>query len=444
VATSASITINDTSINGWRLLEKTSDTNAGYFLLGIDTSENIYVSQPNISGGGYSVFKFNRAGVRQEHYNPPTTGHWPSFYPGWGALSSSLCVLSGKSTNLVATSANTGSPEGSTSVGWISFSSSIATITAQKYFGRASADQPRSIDMDASGNTYISWADFSNTNGCAAWAKIDSTGAILNSGARQRTGTSTTTGFIGSGGICVDDSDNIYHSGYFGSTGTSQWIAKFNSSGTYQSMWGFNDAIAYTRSDVKHYGGFIYLLLTTSGQASKVYKFNTSGTFQWVRSISFGYVQSWAVGANGILWQANNGGIQFKWGIMNLDGTAGNSWGSVPGSAVLNGGGVAWAPSGKIVCAFGMYRSSTANDHYGLILSHTTSQPTQGTFQISGGSNYYSIGADGAMSISTPSTPTFNTTVRGSNSSFTPSTGNSAFTMTNAAAAADSVKINLA
>lgn len=429
VATSASITINDTSIGPWRLLEKFSDTAYALETMGLDSSGNIYALASNTSGNRSHIAKFSSSGTRLEKYYLNNTSVNPSRYKIVG-------------TNLYVGSTNANFPYGGQDSGVFKFNSStLATIDFQRYIGTSGNQGVRGLDIDSGGNYIIHSYDTSSTLGIASLLKMNSSGTAV--WRKNMTGIGSTTGNISAGGACVDSSDNVYASGTY--SPSTKWLIKYNSSGTLQWRKSWTDDSG--TPNIIHYNGFIYLMLSNPS-LTRIYKFDTSGNLQWVRHQTLTTVSTdFSVGPNGILFSGlNSNSSVYYYGILNLDGTAGTSWRittTINQSYVLGNGGAFWTSDGKIVASAALYRSATANDHYMFLTQHTTTQGTANIGTIEGGTYNYNFGQF-TISWTTSTTPTFSTTELGStNTSATHSIGTSTVGMTQSAAASSSIKTNL-
>ena len=165
------------------------------------------------------------------------------------------------------------------------------TIQWQRTLGGGNADYGEGIAVDGSGNVYISGTTQKNSgypgDDAVLIAKYDTSGAIQ----WQRTLSGNANDY--GRGIAVDGSGNVYITGYTYSSGGSAavLIAKYNTSGTFQwqrTLGGVTSDVGY---DIAVDGsGNVYISGATyiSGAGSYdvlIAKYDTSGTIQWQRTL---------------------------------------------------------------------------------------------------------------------------------------------------------------
>ena len=234
--------------------------------ISLDNSGNIYITGETSSFGEGDedafIVKYDSSGAQQ----------WNTT---WGGTSQDIGegIAVDTSGNVYITGGTSSFDEGSGDV----FIAKYDSSGAQQWnttWGDVSADQGFGIALDSSGNICIT----GRSNSDPFIAKFD------NSGAQQWN--STWGGNVGSD-IVVDTSENIYITGSFGGYGADAFITKYNSSGAQQwnTTWGdeneyYGNGIALDNSGNIYISGYIY---NTSSTITDIFiaKFNSSGTQQW-------------------------------------------------------------------------------------------------------------------------------------------------------------------
>jgi hypothetical protein len=187
-----------------------------------------------------------------------------------------------------------------------------ATQQWAKQFGTSSDDYSNGIVRDSSGNVYLTgytYGDLAGKNagsfGFDAWvAKYDSNG---NQQWTKQFGYSGYSGYSDndfSNGISIDNSGNVYLTGYSytygnlagqntGSFGYDAWVAKYDSSGNQQwtkqfgtSSWDYSKGIATDSSGNVYLTGYTYgnLAGKNAGWGDVwIAKYDSSGNQQWTK-----------------------------------------------------------------------------------------------------------------------------------------------------------------
>lgn len=174
-------------------------------------------------------------------------------------------------------------------------------------YGGTSADYVDGVITDSSGNIYIVGYGFSvqaSPYSGGFVAKFDKDGILLWQ--RQLTKSATT---IEPRRVAVDSSDAVYIAGYSTAiSGPDFMLIKYNSAGTFQWQRYIGTGSSYSDEgrDLVIQGSDIYVVgkmfpNVTSGTDPAIVKYNTSGTFQWQRTIAetLGQGQYYAVVAKG-------------------------------------------------------------------------------------------------------------------------------------------------
>jgi hypothetical protein len=230
VATSASITINDTSLTPlpeeWYF-----STSVGYGTpteMSIDHTGN-YIAVASSNSSGSQTLLLDKNGVKQWHKSNTHSG-------GFLFTMNSVKVTSGGTVYIG------GGFSANASDNYIEKIALDGTLQWHRRWGSANAEgttQIQNIHIDASENIHICGVDRS-TSTQTGWAvgKIatGTTSPTLTWGQRFY-GSSTSSGSQGPGDgshIAVDSSGNVYAAGYFGTNAGYQAVGKWNSSGTHQ------------------------------------------------------------------------------------------------------------------------------------------------------------------------------------------------------------------
>lgn len=261
----------------WQRALTASFSDSGYGI-GIDSSDNIYITGQTASNGDLFLVKYNTDGEIQ--WQRTLSG--ANLDTGWAiAFDSDDNVYVAGTTN-----------NGSNRDGLVAKYNSSGTIQWQKKLYAASGnDDFRAITVDGNNNVYVAGVSaVSTTSDDFLVVKYDSSGAIQwqkllgDSGNRQT-----------ALGITHDSSNNIYVSGWTGSGSGSAandfLIAKYNSSGDVQwqrklELPDNNENTAITIDNNNN----IYVVgssVTVSPAPIKyrflIAKYNSSGVIQWVR-----------------------------------------------------------------------------------------------------------------------------------------------------------------
>jgi len=172
-----------------------------------------------------------------------------------------------------------------------SASNSITTNSLPSYLNQfavtPSAYAPSYISADSSGNMYLAAAGQPVAGADAVVAKYNSTGAIQWQRKLASAGSANDYGR----GVATDSSGNVYMAVSSATIGTG--VVKYDSSGTLQWQRNFRDTTAgYTASGASvavDSSGNVYLLGTTNNgtvTGIAIAKYNSSGTIQWQRSLT--------------------------------------------------------------------------------------------------------------------------------------------------------------
>jgi hypothetical protein len=167
---------------------------------------------------------------------------------------------------------------------------SSGVLQWQKYLRSGGAgfanDYSGGVAVDSSGNVYTSAEILIGSTAAFSATKFDSSGTLVWSRALNSTGNNE-----GATSIALDSSANVYVGGYSNvSTDTYLQLAKYSSAGTFswQRRLGTTSALSGSYGVAVDSSGNVYAAgyTTVSGsQRLLVTKYNTSGTFQWVRSL---------------------------------------------------------------------------------------------------------------------------------------------------------------
>jgi hypothetical protein len=153
---------------------------------------------------------------------------------------------------------------------------SAGTISSQNLLS-SSSSSGASVSADSSDNVYIA-----GTESGTVFAKLNS--SLVSQWGYKLTRTSST---VGVGTISNDSSGNVYVCGDYTGTLSTAFILKYNSSGVFQ--WGRTVSGAvdvYGYAAAVDSAGNVYLTCTTSGADCLILKYNSSGSIQWQNSIS--------------------------------------------------------------------------------------------------------------------------------------------------------------
>ena len=168
----------------------------------------------------------------------------------------------------------------------------LGAQTSAGWFNTSSSLLGYSVNVDGSGNVYISGLASVGANTQYLTAKYNSSGAI-----QWQQYIASGTGFTASiiPKSFVDSSGNMYICGYFNSP-AGAFVAKLNTSGAIQWQRRFDTVSTTVFSGVAVDGsGNVYVCgnSTNNGQPGYLVKYNSSGTIQWQKSISGGYSGSY-------------------------------------------------------------------------------------------------------------------------------------------------------
>ncbi len=252
------------------------------YAIALDNSGNIYVTGFSWGSGTYVDFatvKYNSSGVEQwvSRYNGPgNDGDWAS------------AIALDNSDNVYITGYSEGS---GTSVDFatIKYNSSGVEQWVARYNGPGNGyDRVYAIALDNSGNIYVTgWSRGSGTNADYATVKYDSSGVEQWVARYNGPGNDGDYAYA----IALDNSDNIYVTGLswgsgterdyatvkYNSSGVEQWVARYNGPGN-DGDWA--SAIALDNSDNVYITGY------SEGSGTSVdfatIKYNSSGVEQFV------------------------------------------------------------------------------------------------------------------------------------------------------------------
>lgn len=166
----------------------------------------------------------------------------------------------------------------------------LGNLQWQKTLDSGSTDTGYAITISSSGGIYICGSTVLNGNVSGLVAKYSTSGVLQWQSVLSATPYSTLgTSFAG---VTVDTSDNVYVSGSFDTTGSSDRIAviaKYNSSGALQWQQTLNNLPTSSLSGVSiavNSTGEPYV--TLSGTTFGLVKYNSSGVLQWQQKLSAG------------------------------------------------------------------------------------------------------------------------------------------------------------
>ena len=252
----------------------------------LDSSNNVYVAGliNNQSTGRYEglIVKYNNSGAIQwQRMLGISNAH--SFFNGVGIDSSDNVYVSGRTAG--------GGGQGSNDFLIAKYNSSGA-IQWQRVLGSSTqeVDQENAIAVDGSGNVYIGGYTNVNVTGNSQMllAKYNSSGTLqwqVYQGA---------VGFKGIEGIALDDSGNVYVVGESQENPSwsyySLFVVKYNSSGSFQWQRRLHDDSANTtqgRGITVDSSGNVYVGgYSNKGAGAIIAKYNSSGTIQWQRYLT--------------------------------------------------------------------------------------------------------------------------------------------------------------
>jgi uncharacterized delta-60 repeat protein len=245
--------------------------------IALDSAKNIYTIGKTLHTSGTTdslLVKYNTSGTMQ----------WQRTLTGSNSNDSGNGIAIDSFDNIY-TVGTTGSNANDIA---ISKYNTSGVIQWQAILGTSTAQVGNGIAVDSSGNVYITGSilDGSYTN--AVVAKYNSSGSIVWQ--RYVKGNYSSVG----NGIIVDSSGNVYFTGKTILTGSniSMFIAKYTNSGTFS--WAktpdadYTDesfAISIDTSDNLYIAGFWGSYTSPYNPDAYIAKFDSSGTFQWQKSI---------------------------------------------------------------------------------------------------------------------------------------------------------------
>jgi hypothetical protein len=188
------------------------------------------------------------------------------------------------------------------------------------------------VAVDSSDNVYLA-GGFGYNNSYAMGgviAKYNSSGTIQ----WQQRLTDSNANRVAIKGLDVDSSGNVYGAGYYSNTNANNsyfnpFVVKYNSSGTIQWQRYLipqkTSAASQARGVAVDSSGNVYVVgevyETAGGRYAFLAKYNSSGTFQWIRKIQQGSYQSWAtdvkVDSSGTVYTL---GVNFEWNASSPSG----------------------------------------------------------------------------------------------------------------------------
>ena len=294
------------------------------------------------------------------------------------------------SGNVYITGYTLGSGPGNYDVLIAKYNSSGA-IQWQRTLGGGNADYGYDIAVDGSGNVYISGAtefDSGYTGDDAVLiAKYDTSGAIQ----WQRTLSGNANDY--GRGIAVDGSGNVYITGYTFSSGgdAAVLIAKYNTSGTFQWQ---RTLRSPSDTDIG-YGiavdgsGNVYITGRTSTK-TLIAKYNSSGAIQWQRTLTSSEGYGIAVDASGNAYVTGNTGSDVFIAKYDTSGTI--QWQRTLGGASIDKAhGIAVDGSSNVYVT-GYTASSGAGSNDVLIAKYDTSGAIQWQRTLGGAADDYGLG----------------------------------------------------
>lgn len=202
-------------------------TGLEYFLdVGIDSSENVYVtgrtdSQGGGGGGGAQLTaKYNSSGVLQ----------WQRTLDGALATPEQGSKIAVDSSGNVHSVGYTGNLAAGAQVGYlITKYNTSGTIQWQRGFTAGAFNYGQGAAVDSSGNVYFAGYGATDVVYTAYLGKYNSAGTL-----QWQRALSTPANFCLGTGLAVDSSANVYMTGYGTLSGNEQsWIAKYDTNGTF-------------------------------------------------------------------------------------------------------------------------------------------------------------------------------------------------------------------
>ena len=300
----------------------------------LDSSNNVYVAGliNNSSSGRYEglIVKYNNSGAIQwQRMLGISNAH--SFFNGVGIDSSDNVYVSGR-TN--------GAGQGSNDFLIAKYNSS-GTIQWQRVLGSSAqeVDSENSIAVDGSGNVYI--GGYTNANGTGnsqmLLAKYNSSGTLqwqVYQGADR---------FKGIEGIALDSSGNVYVVGESQENPSwsyySLFVVKYNSSGIFQWQRRLHDDSANTtqgRGITVDSSGNVYVGgYSNTGAGAIIAKYNSSGTIQWQRYLtrsSTGVAEAYDL-------SVDNSGNLYVTGYQNIVSSGSGDWNAFVAKLPTDGSG---------------------------------------------------------------------------------------------------------
>jgi outer membrane protein assembly factor BamB len=252
-----------------------SDTITGGLSV-IDSSGNVYVTGGTNSPANTFIFKLNSNGLIQ--WQTSITGASEDYITGIAIDSSANVYVVGQTNTTGIGGA------GSYDLFIMKFNSS-GTIQWQRVFGGAVAENSARIAVDSSGNAYIS----GYTENAGGWdiivAKYDTSGTLQ----WQRSLSGSSTYEYGTG-IAVDSSANVYVVGRGYNTYSDILLIKYDTSGTllWQKRLTGSSTDESGQDVTVDSSGNVYVTanyLFSGDYGGLVIKYNSSGSYQWQRSI---------------------------------------------------------------------------------------------------------------------------------------------------------------
>lgn len=308
-----------------------SNSNEYSYALGLDSSNNVYVSG---GGNGFQLAKYNNLGVLQ-----------------WQRLLANSSTVDDMTVEPSGTSYVIGRPNSEFNIA--KYNSAGAIQWQRRISISGHGFNTAYIVYNTAGYFYINgWRGGAGGGEYGCVVKCDTNGGIL----WQRF-VNTGTGDSGSG-IGTDSSGNAYFLGASNQTATNLLVAKYNTSGTIQWQRRLTPGNVGGVSGVADSSGNFYTLATGApSYFGRLQKFNTSGTLLWQRRMVNGNVLGYNVavdssgfvyvtgttGSNLLLLKYNGNGV-LQWqrqlrsssGLTYGDGLAVDSLGNIYVSGYSN------------------------------------------------------------------------------------------------------------